>query len=89
MNLTPRQSEVVSGLIRSQGDRGIATNLNIAERTVRAHLDHLYARHRVSDRISLVVRVFEIVLNPESDPSGIVESDNVETANCGASRQRR
>lgn len=49
-NLTPRELEVLAYLTEGKTNRQIATELCIAEATVKAHLSAIYAKLHVSNR---------------------------------------
>lgn len=55
--LSPRQSEILRMVFGSRSDKQIASELGIAHSTVRMHLQRLYAKCGVSDRVELVLHV--------------------------------
>ena len=54
-NLTEREVEVLRQLATGSGNRQIARDLVISEKTVESHLDHIYTKLDVSSRTSAVV----------------------------------
>jgi DNA-binding CsgD family transcriptional regulator len=55
--LTPRECEVLELLATGADNRQIATELDIALSTVRKHLEHAYAKLKVSTRTGAVARI--------------------------------
>ena len=58
LGLSPRQAQVVKALLRAKGDKQIARDIGISVPTVRTHLDRLFQKLDVEDRMELVVHVF-------------------------------
>lgn len=56
LRLTPREQAVLGLLAEGGTAAAIARRLMISERTVHKHLEHVYAKLGVSDRLSAVVR---------------------------------
>jgi DNA-binding CsgD family transcriptional regulator len=54
VNLTRREAEVLSGLMKSLANKEIAANLHLSERTVKFHVSSLLAKFRVRGRMELV-----------------------------------
>jgi DNA-binding CsgD family transcriptional regulator len=54
VNLTRREEEVLSGLMKSLANKEIASNLNLSERTVKFHVSSLLAKFQVRGRMELV-----------------------------------
>ena len=50
MQLSPRQEEVLSLIAAGFTDKEIAVRLGVRQRTVRTHLERLYARHGLHNR---------------------------------------
>ncbi len=53
--LTPREEQVLAQVARGRTDREIATRLGIAEPTVGKHLQHVFAKLGVDNRVSATV----------------------------------
>ena len=53
--LTPRESEVLLKLTSGRTARAIARELGVSERTVRKHLEHVYEKLGVHDRLGAVL----------------------------------
>ncbi|HEY7517710.1 MAG TPA: LuxR C-terminal-related transcriptional regulator [Methylomirabilota bacterium] len=53
--LTRREREVIDLLTRGVRNREIAQQLSISERTVKAHLTHIYLKLGVSNRLQLAI----------------------------------
>ncbi|MEZ6104187.1 MAG: helix-turn-helix transcriptional regulator [Pirellulaceae bacterium] len=58
LELTPRQAEVINGILRCDSDKEIAAEMGVSTPTLRTHLQRLYRRFGVNDRTSLLVIVF-------------------------------
>jgi DNA-binding CsgD family transcriptional regulator len=56
--LTPRQYELLQGVRAGWTNQQIAHRMDLAEGTVRTHLNNLYARIGVKSRTEAVTRVF-------------------------------
>jgi len=54
VQLTRREEEVLSGLMKSLANKEIAANLNLSERTVKFHVSSLLAKFQVRGRMELV-----------------------------------
>lgn len=57
--LTPREKEVALEAARGLSNKQIARDLNITERTVKAHLKHIFERLNVKDRLQLALLLSE------------------------------
>jgi len=53
--LTPRERQVGELITRGASNKEIASQLNISERTVKAHLTEMFRDLRVSDRLQLAL----------------------------------
>lgn len=62
--MTPRELAVLALLADGLTAAAIARRLAIGERTVHKHLEHVYAKLRVTDRLSAVVRARDAGLLP-------------------------
>lgn len=60
--LSPRQLDVLTLLAEGHANKEIRFRLNIAERTVRAHLTELFATLRAQTRVNAIIRAREIGL---------------------------
>lgn len=58
--LTPREQEVAQLVALGDSNQTIAEQLDISERTVRAHLSAIFEKLQVSDRLMLALRVHGI-----------------------------
>ena len=54
-NLTVKEKEIVGFLIRGLSNKEIAVSLNISPETVNAHLDNIYNKFGVSNRVTAAV----------------------------------
>ncbi len=52
-NLTEREQEIVQRVLEGRSNREIAEELGITERTVKAHLGHVYEKLHVRNRLQL------------------------------------
>jgi DNA-binding CsgD family transcriptional regulator len=57
--LTPRERECVYYLVRGKSYKGIANMLNITDRTVQTHMEHIKEKLGCYNRANIVERVFE------------------------------
>lgn len=64
LTLTPRQVAVLGLVARGFTAAAVARRLGISERTVHKHLEQIYARLGVSDRLSAVLRAHRAGLFP-------------------------
>lgn len=55
-NLSSREQDVLSILVTGVSNKEIARELNITERTVKAHLSSIFKKTGASDRISLILK---------------------------------
>ena len=55
LKLSDREIEVVNAVIRGLSNKLIARDLNISERTVKAHLTSIFEKLEVQDRLKLVL----------------------------------
>ena len=53
--MSRQQSQIVWCLTRGMGDKEIAATLNITPSTVRTHLDRIFTKTGVDDRVKLVL----------------------------------
>lgn len=58
--LTPRQGQIVEQLRLGSTNAQIARRLHISEGTVRSHLEHVYARLGVTNRVAAVIRADDL-----------------------------
>jgi DNA-binding CsgD family transcriptional regulator len=74
ITLTSRENEVLGWLLRNLSNKQIATQLNVAERTVKFHVSALLAKHKVSDRFTLIRRAMIGALpEGETTPGTVIE----------------
>jgi DNA-binding NarL/FixJ family response regulator len=60
LRLSPQQIKIVELVLRSAGDREIASVLGLAEPTVRTYLQRVFLRVGVRDRMQLAMRVLDV-----------------------------
>ncbi len=60
VQLTPRQRQLVEQLRLGRTNAQIARRLGISEGTVRSHLEHVYARLGVTNRVAAVIRAEQL-----------------------------
>jgi len=61
--LSPREKEVVHGVVQGLRNAEIAARLAIAESTVKLHLHTVYSKFRVQSRTALMARLRDTALN--------------------------
>jgi DNA-binding NarL/FixJ family response regulator len=52
--LTPREQQVLQGIIDGLGDKQIALRMDIADHTVRTHVKHIYRKLQVNSRVQIL-----------------------------------
>lgn len=62
-DLTTRELEVAQEVSKGHTNKVIAQNLNITERTVKAHISTIFSKLDISDRVSLGIKVKEYLRN--------------------------
>ena len=55
--LTARENQVVEQILKMKGNREIARDLDITERTVKSHIHNIFEKLNVSDRLALALRI--------------------------------
>jgi DNA-binding NarL/FixJ family response regulator len=58
-HLTPRETEVMNLFARGMTGRQVARKLGISERTVNKHVEHVYAKLNVTNRIAALNHLLE------------------------------
>jgi DNA-binding NarL/FixJ family response regulator len=56
MEASPRQTEILTLIAEGLQDKHIARRLGVSVRTVNAHLQRLYQRHRLHTRAAIVAK---------------------------------
>ena len=67
LDLTPRETQILSWVARGKTNREVAETLWIAPSTVRKHLDNVYAKLGVSTRTAAVARFLGVL---DEQPAG-------------------
>jgi DNA-binding NarL/FixJ family response regulator len=60
LELTPQQAKIVDLILRGLKDKQIATVLKCSFSTVRSHLDRIFSRLDIADRVELILRVYTL-----------------------------
>ena len=60
--LSPQQARLVDLLLRGHRDKDIAACMEVGVPTVRTYFDRIFRRVGVTDRVQLVVRVFQVAM---------------------------
>jgi DNA-binding NarL/FixJ family response regulator len=55
LNLSPRQRDIVDLLVQGRSNKEMADRLNLSGDTIKAHLQHIFRKIRVSSRLEAVV----------------------------------
>lgn len=58
--LTPREREVLRLVAQGKSNREIGKELNIAERTVRSHMESILQKLRVANRVEAVMAAVKL-----------------------------
>lgn len=56
--LTPRESQVLDGVLRGQSNNEIASELNVALRTVKTHVERIWEKLNIHSRAELMGLLF-------------------------------
>ena len=62
ISLTERQMDVLQGLLQGKPNKVIARNLDVAEGTVKAHLESIYQKLHVNSRLQAMSRAYALGL---------------------------
>ena len=65
MNISPRQQQVLSGVLQQLSNKEIAAKLNLAERTVKFHISALLQKFHVVGRTRLMQKAGDIMLSAD------------------------
>lgn len=57
--LSPREQQVLDGLLENLSNKEIGARLNITERTVKFHVSHILAKFNVQRRADLILRFYQ------------------------------
>lgn len=76
VKLTPRQEEVLSGVMCRLANKEIASSLNLSERTVKFHVSSLFAKFRVRGRMELTLEVTRRTVGPMAWPQSVATRDS-------------
>ena len=58
LGLTPREADVLHGIVLGRSNAGIAQSLGISPRTVHKHVEHIFGKLGVSSRVEAVATVW-------------------------------
>jgi DNA-binding NarL/FixJ family response regulator len=61
--LSPRQALLVRLLLQGKRDKDMAAEMELGLPTVRTYFERVFRRVGVTDRVQLVIRVFETAMN--------------------------
>ena len=75
VKLTPRQEEVLSGVMHRLANKEIASSLNLSERTVKFHISSLLAKFCVRGRIDLALEATRRTVGPMAWPQSLATRD--------------
>lgn len=68
-HLTDRELEITTAIVRGRGNKQIARDLSISEKTVRNHISNIYKKRHVYDRLGAVLYALR---------KGLVDVDGLE-----------
>jgi DNA-binding NarL/FixJ family response regulator len=57
LRFTPQEAKIVESLLCGMRDKQIASALRLSVSTVRSHLSRIFIRHKITDRVELVLLV--------------------------------
>jgi DNA-binding NarL/FixJ family response regulator len=75
MNISPRQQQVLSGVLQQLSNKEIAAKLNLAERTVKFHISALLQKFHVVSRTRLMQKAGDIMLSADTMSSDRVHPE--------------
>lgn len=75
VNLTSKESEIVSFICQGYRNKEIAQKLNISEQTIKSHCNRIYKKIGVSDRLQLALYAYKIW--PEYIPNDLKQKQKV------------
>ena len=53
--LTPREKQIALSVAAGKSNKAVAKEYNISERTVKAHLTHIFEKWKIKDRMQLLI----------------------------------
>lgn len=65
LRLSPKEAEVVRGLLNKRSETGIAKEMGVSRHTVHTHIKRLYRKLRITSRSAAIAHVFEEYLRLE------------------------
>ena len=60
LKLSPRHREIIELILRNRCDKQIVSESGIPHSTLRTHINRIFHRHRVQDRLDLVLFLFAL-----------------------------
>lgn len=69
LGLSPQQKRIVELILRGRQDKEIADQLGLAVPTIRTYLKRIFDRVGVTDRLTLVLRIFALSQEATSSKS--------------------
>lgn len=72
LKLSPRECEIVRGVVEDLSERGMALELGISHHTVHTHLERVYRKLGVASRPQLIRRVMQAYLTLAADPDALL-----------------
>lgn len=75
VDLTPRQKEILQGLIDGRSNKEIARDLDIIEGTVKAHIRSMMGKLRVRNRTQLAITATRLGLAGDGETDEVTGSD--------------
>ena len=67
--LTKREKEIALAVSKGKTNKGIASDCNISERTVKTHLTQIFKKLQVKDRVALVIYMNQYSTDANNHPS--------------------
>jgi len=67
--ITPREAQIIQLILSGKSNREIAVELNVSERTIKAHVSHIFSKFGVENRVNLLkkLRDFNLIPNQKAD----------------------
>lgn len=90
VELTPRETELVTWLARGFNNRGIAEGMCVSEASVKTYMNHIMTKLAVHDRVQVLIRCYELgIVNPALPRSGSPSSASEQSPGSSPAEESR
>jgi DNA-binding NarL/FixJ family response regulator len=87
LGFSPQQAKVVGLLLEGKQDKQIAAAMKLRVSTLRTYFSRIFERTGATDRVGLVLQVFQCVYDARRTKAPVIKNDDTE--NDGLLRVRR